>query len=234
MVKIKKLGYEMSEAQILQRIASDLDFLKTKIISIEETIEDIDNDLHHVKPEYIRKLESIKKEGTISSSDFEKKFGVRLWNIITKSAGSLKENWINTGEKTKSNSKLFWKRWAKFLKILIITNRSSVIWKDCEEFILINPLSLFSRLLKPKTKWSLWILTTMTIYIKFDFLVLKNILCELINKNSLSQLHPQIKYPFIQKHPFMPINLLLESIMPTIVPFLHSNVFIFVLSYLFP
>ncbi|KAF5422607.1 MAG: hypothetical protein C5S44_04515, partial [Candidatus Methanocomedens sp.] len=28
--------------------------------------------------EYIRKLESIKKEGTISSSDFEKKFGVRL------------------------------------------------------------------------------------------------------------------------------------------------------------
>ncbi|MBZ0175386.1 MAG: hypothetical protein OIN84_16915 [Candidatus Methanoperedens sp.] len=35
----------------------DLDFLKTKIISIEETIEDIDNDLHHVKPEYIRKLE---------------------------------------------------------------------------------------------------------------------------------------------------------------------------------
>lgn len=67
----------MSEAQLLQRIASDLDFLKTKIISIEETIEDIDNDLH-VKPEYIRKLESIKKEGTISSSDFEKKFGIRL------------------------------------------------------------------------------------------------------------------------------------------------------------
>ncbi|KPQ44906.1 MAG: hypothetical protein MPEBLZ_00511, partial [Candidatus Methanoperedens nitroreducens] len=42
----------MSEAQLLQKIASDLDFLKTKIISIEETIEDIDNDLHHVKPEY--------------------------------------------------------------------------------------------------------------------------------------------------------------------------------------
>jgi hypothetical protein len=68
----------MSEAQLLQRIASDLDFLKTKIISIEETIGDIDNDFHHVRPEYIRKLESIKKEGTISSSDFEKKFGVRL------------------------------------------------------------------------------------------------------------------------------------------------------------
>jgi hypothetical protein len=79
MVKIKKnRRYNMSEAQLLQRIASDLDFLKTKIISIEETIGDIDNDFHHVRPEYIRKLESIKKEGTISSSDFEKKFGVRL------------------------------------------------------------------------------------------------------------------------------------------------------------
>jgi len=42
------------------------------------SIEDIDNDLHHVKSEQIRKLESIKKEGTISSSDFEKKFCVRL------------------------------------------------------------------------------------------------------------------------------------------------------------
>ncbi|MBE0525214.1 MAG: hypothetical protein IBX40_12930 [Methanosarcinales archaeon] len=68
----------MLEAELLEKIVSDLDFLKIKIISIEETIEDIDNDLHHVKPEYIRKLESIKKEGTISSADFEQKFGVRL------------------------------------------------------------------------------------------------------------------------------------------------------------
>ena len=68
----------MLEAELLEKIVSDLDFLKIKIISIEETIEDIDNDLHHVKPEYIRKLKSIKKEGTISSLDFEQKFGVRL------------------------------------------------------------------------------------------------------------------------------------------------------------
>jgi hypothetical protein len=70
--------YYMLEAELLNKIISDLDFLKIKILSIEETIEDIDNDLHHVKPEYIRKLESIKKEGTISSADFEQKFGVRL------------------------------------------------------------------------------------------------------------------------------------------------------------
>ena len=68
----------MLEVELLEKIISDLDFLKIKIISIEETIENIDNDLHHVKPEFIRKLESIKKEGTISSADFEQKFGVRL------------------------------------------------------------------------------------------------------------------------------------------------------------
>ena len=64
--------------ELLERIASDLDLLKTKIVSIEETIVDIGNDLHHIKPDYILKLESIKKEGTIPSSDFEYKFGGRL------------------------------------------------------------------------------------------------------------------------------------------------------------
>jgi hypothetical protein len=68
----------MPETELLERIASYLDFLNKKILSIEETVEDIDIDLYHVKPDYIRKLEAIKKEGTISSSDFEKKFSVSL------------------------------------------------------------------------------------------------------------------------------------------------------------
>ncbi len=68
----------MSETQLLERIASDLDFLKKKVVEIEESIEDINNDLHHVKPEYIKKLESIKKEGTISSAEFENRFGIRI------------------------------------------------------------------------------------------------------------------------------------------------------------
>jgi len=59
---------------------------------------------------------------------------------------------------------------------------------------------------------------------------------ELINiiKNLISQLHPEIKHPFVRRHPFMPINLLLEPITPTMIAFLHSNVFIFVLSYPVP
>jgi hypothetical protein len=67
-----------SEAELLERIASDLDFLKKKIVEIEENIEDINIDLHHVKPEYIKKLEAIKKEGTVSSAEFERKFGVKI------------------------------------------------------------------------------------------------------------------------------------------------------------
>lgn len=68
----------MPEAELLEKIATDIDFLKKKIVEIEENIEDINIDLHHVKPEYIKKLEAIKKEGTISSAEFEKRFGVRV------------------------------------------------------------------------------------------------------------------------------------------------------------
>ena len=44
----------------------------------EESIGDINIYLHHVKPEYIKKLEAIKKEGTVSSAEFEMRFGVTL------------------------------------------------------------------------------------------------------------------------------------------------------------
>jgi hypothetical protein len=47
-------------------------------------------------------------------------------------------------------------------------------------------------------------------------------------------LHPEIKHPFIRRHPFIPIYLLLEAITPTMIPFLNSNVFIFVLPYPVP
>ncbi len=40
--------------------------------------EDIKINPHHAKPEYLRNLEAIKKEGTIFSEEFEKKFGVKI------------------------------------------------------------------------------------------------------------------------------------------------------------
>lgn len=68
----------MPEAELLERIASELDFLKKKIVEIEKNVEDINIDLNHVKPEYLKKLEAIKKEGAVSSAEFEKKFGVSI------------------------------------------------------------------------------------------------------------------------------------------------------------
>ncbi len=68
----------MAEIELLERIVDDLDFVKKKVIEIEENIEEINIDLHYAKPEYIEKLENIKKEGTISSSEFENKFGVKV------------------------------------------------------------------------------------------------------------------------------------------------------------
>jgi hypothetical protein len=66
----------MPETELLERMAVDIGFLKNKVVEIGEYLEDLDIELHRVKPEYIKKLEEIKKEGTVSSSDFEKKFGV--------------------------------------------------------------------------------------------------------------------------------------------------------------
>lgn len=53
----------MSEAEILNEIRNDLNFLKDKIIQIEITVNEIDYDVHKkLNPEYIKKLEKIEKE----------------------------------------------------------------------------------------------------------------------------------------------------------------------------
>jgi len=45
----------------LDLIYRDLDFIKQKIITIDNELEDISNDLHDVRPEYLEKLEKIRK-----------------------------------------------------------------------------------------------------------------------------------------------------------------------------
>lgn len=68
----------MIETELLKKISDDLDFLKKKILEIEESIELIDSELHPVRKEYLERLSEIKKEGTISGSEFEKKFWIKL------------------------------------------------------------------------------------------------------------------------------------------------------------
>ena len=53
----------MSEAEILNEIKNDLNFLKEKIIQMEITINEIDSDVHKkINPEYVKKLENIEKK----------------------------------------------------------------------------------------------------------------------------------------------------------------------------
>lgn len=44
---------------LLKQISSDLGLLKEKVVRIERIVEEIDDDLHEVRPEYIEKLKKI-------------------------------------------------------------------------------------------------------------------------------------------------------------------------------
>ena len=52
---------------ILAKIQKDLEFIKSKIIVIDNELEDISNNLHEVRPEYIKKIKQLEKKGKFSS-----------------------------------------------------------------------------------------------------------------------------------------------------------------------
>lgn len=55
------------EVKLLKEIRDELFFLSKKVIIIEEEIDAISNDIHTVRPEYIKKLKKIDKEGKFIS-----------------------------------------------------------------------------------------------------------------------------------------------------------------------
>ena len=50
------------EAEVVTLLRQDLEFIKRKVIDIDVELEEIHDDLHQVRPEYLEKLERIKKE----------------------------------------------------------------------------------------------------------------------------------------------------------------------------
>ena len=50
----------MAEAT-LQNIHKEIELIAERLRSIEENVEEINDDLHRVRPEYLQKLEKIKK-----------------------------------------------------------------------------------------------------------------------------------------------------------------------------
>lgn len=71
----------MPEAEILNEIRNDLNFLKNKVISMEITINEIDSDIHkQLNPEYVKTLDKIEKEDKRihfrNLEEFDKHFGL--------------------------------------------------------------------------------------------------------------------------------------------------------------
>lgn len=60
-------GGKQTATNILAKIQKDLEFIKSKIIVIDNELEDISNDLHEVRPEYIKKIKRLDKKGKFSS-----------------------------------------------------------------------------------------------------------------------------------------------------------------------
>ena len=50
------------ETNVLIKIHKDLEFIKQKVVVMDNVLEDISKDLHIVRPEYLKKLEKIQKE----------------------------------------------------------------------------------------------------------------------------------------------------------------------------
>ncbi|TRZ54605.1 hypothetical protein D4Q76_02080 [archaeon] len=58
---------EKPELKILKHIQSDVSLMKQKIIIIEEEVDAISGDMHEVRPEFIKKIQSIEREGRFHS-----------------------------------------------------------------------------------------------------------------------------------------------------------------------
>jgi len=62
----------MAEAELIRRMADDMATIKEQMSRLEIVINEIDQDLHReVNPQYLRKLEKIKKQKGISFKNIE-------------------------------------------------------------------------------------------------------------------------------------------------------------------
>lgn len=68
----------MGGETLLKQIAKDVAVLRERIIVVEEELRDISEDIHELRPEYLKKLKKIKKEGTISQKELEKRLRIKL------------------------------------------------------------------------------------------------------------------------------------------------------------
>ena len=60
------------ELKILKQVAADMETLKEKVDNIAASLDEIDEDLHEVRLEYLEKLANIEKGKFITKKELEK------------------------------------------------------------------------------------------------------------------------------------------------------------------
>ena len=61
----------------MERLAKDLKFIKDQIIEIKTDVSEINDDIHVVKPDYIEKLNKIRKGKFIRVKNFAERYGIK-------------------------------------------------------------------------------------------------------------------------------------------------------------
>jgi len=63
---------EIMVEKLIEKMAKDIDFMKQRLVAIEEDIKEISEDMHDVRPEYIEKLNKIDRNKFLTRAEFEK------------------------------------------------------------------------------------------------------------------------------------------------------------------
>ena len=61
----------------MEKLAKDVRFIKDQILEIKTDVSELTEDLHVVRPEYIRKLNKIQKGKFIRVKDFAERYGIK-------------------------------------------------------------------------------------------------------------------------------------------------------------
>jgi len=67
-----------TETVLLKQIAQDILEIKGRMADLEVSFNEINSDLHEIKPEYLQKIKRIESEGAISQEAFEKQCGIKV------------------------------------------------------------------------------------------------------------------------------------------------------------
>lgn len=72
-----KFSGGMVKTELMEKLAKDVRFIKDQILEIKIDVSELTEDLHVVRPEYIRKLNKIQKGKFITVKNFAERYGIK-------------------------------------------------------------------------------------------------------------------------------------------------------------